>query len=138
MYQNSKKLVLVSAIFALVTEASKKNDIILDWVPCIHYLLRLHKEKKNKIRALIKSGNEINTMKPAYALELGLRVYQTDVRAQKINGSIFKIFEMILASFQVENKFKKAQFFQETFLLANISIKVYLQIPFLTFRDAHI
>ena len=30
---------------------------------------------------------------------------------QKIDGSIFEIFEIVLASFQVENKLKKAQFF---------------------------
>lgn len=33
-----KKLVLVLVTSALVTETSKK-DVVLDWVPCFHYLI---------------------------------------------------------------------------------------------------
>ena len=39
MHQASKKLVLVSATFALVTEASQEDVIDLDWVLCICYLI---------------------------------------------------------------------------------------------------
>ena len=38
-------------------------------------------------------------MTPGYALKLGLKIRPTDIGAQKINSSIFKIFEMVLASF---------------------------------------
>ena len=40
-------------------------------------------------------------MTPAYASKLGLRVHRTDVRAQKIDGSILQTFVMVLANFQV-------------------------------------
>ena len=65
MPKTSKKLVLVLATFALVTEANKENNIVLDWVPYIHY----------------NSGSEVNAITSAYALKLGFRVYQTNIGA---------------------------------------------------------
>lgn len=46
-----------------------------------------------------------------YASKLGLKVRHTDVRAQKIDGSILITFGMVLASFQLEDKPEKAYFF---------------------------
>lgn len=40
---------------------------------------------------------------------------------------------MGLKSFQVDNKFKKFQFIQKTFLLANINVKIMLNILFSIF-----
>ena len=77
-------------------------------------------------------------MTPAYASELSLRVYRTDVGAQKIDGSILKIFGIVLASFQMKDKLRKTQFFQETFLLADISTKVVLGMSFFTFSNANV
>ena len=77
-------------------------------------------------------------MSPVYASKLGLKVYHTDVGAQKIDGSTLKIFKMVLASFQVEDKLRRIWFFQETFLLANISAEVVLDIPFLTLSNANV
>lgn len=57
---------------------------------------------------------------------------------QKIDDFIFKMFEMILASFKVEDKFEKTQFFQKTFLFAKLIIKVVLRVLFLTFKNADI
>ena len=48
------------------------------------------------------------------------------------------MFEMVLASFQVENKLKKARFFQKTFLLADINVEMILGMPFLTISNADI
>ena len=45
---------------------------------------------------------------------------------------------MIIAGFQVEDKLNRARFFQESFLLAKISIEVILRMPFLTFSNADI
>ena len=73
-----------------------------------------------------------------YALKLGLKVCSTNVKVQKISISILETFEIILASFQVENTLVKARFFQEIFLSAYLSIEVVLEIPFLTFSNADI
>ena len=77
-------------------------------------------------------------MTPAYTSRLGLQVYRTNIGAQKIDGSTFEIFGMVLASFQLEDKLGRARFFQETFLLADISAEVVLGMPFLTFSNANI
>ena len=77
-------------------------------------------------------------MTPAYASKLGLRVRHTDVRAQKIDSSTLQTFGMVLANFQVEDKLGKTRFFQETFLLANISAEVVLGMPFLTLSNADV
>ena len=45
---------------------------------------------------------------------------------------------MVIASFQIKNKLGRDQFFLETFLLADISMKVVLKIPFFTFSNADI
>ena len=87
---------------------------------------------------MINLGSEVNTMTLAYATKLGLKVYYIDVGAQKIDSSIFETFEIILASFKVEDKFEKIRFFQKTFLLTDISIEVDLSRSFLTFSDANI
>ena len=77
-------------------------------------------------------------MTPGYASKLGLKIRPIDVGAQKIDGSTLLTFGMVLASFRVEDMLGRARFFQETFLLADLSIKVVLQIPFLTFSNANI
>ena len=87
---------------------------------------------------MIDSGSEFNSMIPAYALKLGLKIHHTNVEAQKIDGSTFKTFEIVLANFQVEDKLQRVQFFQKTFLLADISAEVILGMPFLIFSNADI
>ena len=73
-----------------------------------------------------------------YVSKLGLKVRLTNIKTQKIDNFTLKTFEMVLASFQVENKLERPWFFQETFLLANLSMEVVLEIPFLTFNNANI
>ena len=52
--------------------------------------------------------------------------------------SILEIFGIVLTSFYVKNKFGRAQFFQETFLLVEIYVKMVLRMLFLTFNNANI
>ena len=73
-----------------------------------------------------------------YTSKLGLRVCHTDVGAQKIDSSTFQTFRMVLANFKVEDKLRKTRFFQETFLLADISVKVVLSMLFLTLSNADV
>ena len=75
-------------------------------------------------------------MSPAYAKKLGLKTRKTNVRAQKIDGSALKIFGMVIADFQVEDKGDRPRFFQETFLVADIKFKVVLGMPFLKISNA--
>ena len=45
---------------------------------------------------------------------------------------------MVLANFQVEDKLGRARFFQETFVLINISVEIILGMPFLNFNNADV
>ena len=112
--------------------------LTLNWVPCIYYPLHFRKDKKNEVWALINFGSKVNAMTPAYVLKLGLKVRQINVRAQKIDGSTLETFKIVLASFQVKDKLGRAQFFQEIFLLADISVEMVLRILFLTLSNANI
>ena len=120
-----------------VIEASEEEEVALARVPCIHYPLRFQKDT-NKVQALIDTGSKVNTMAPAYASKLGLRVCRTNVGAQKIDGSALETFGIVLASFQMEDKLGRARFFQETFLLADISVEMVLGMPFFTLSNANI
>ena len=77
-------------------------------------------------------------MTPAYAAKLGFQVRKTDIGAQKIDGYTFETFKMVWADFQVEDKLGRARFFEETFLLADISAKVVLGMPYLTLSNADV
>ena len=71
-------------------------------------------------------------------MKLDLKIRPINIKAQKINGLLFKLFKMVLISFQVKNKLKKPRFFKKTFLLANFSIKMILRILFLTLNNINI
>ena len=118
-----------------MTETSKEDDVALQRVPCIYYLIQF---KKKEVPALIDPDNKVNTMIPTYVSRLCFRVHRTDIRAQKIDGSTFKTFGIVLASFQVEDKLEKIWYFRKTFLLADISTKVVLGISFLTLSNADV
>lgn len=75
-------------------------------------------------------------MTPAYAAKLYLKVCYIKVKVEKIDGFTFKTFKIVLAYFQVKDKLKKVCFFYETFLLADITIEMVIEIFFLTFSNA--
>ena len=79
-------------------------------MPCIHYLLYFQNDITG-VKALIDSGSEVNAMTPAYALKLYLKVYPINVGAQKIDVSTLETFEMVTASFKVEDNLRRAWFF---------------------------
>ena len=126
------------ATSASVTEASKETqEVILDRVPCIHYLVQIWKDKGATIWVLIDSGSKVNAITPAYAKQLSLQVSITDVGAQKIDGLLLRTFGMVIAGFQVKDKLDRAQFFQESFPLAETSMEVVLGMLFLVFSNAN-
>ena len=123
------------AIFLLVIEMSKEDDIALERVPYIYYSIWF---KKNEVQALIDSDNEVNAMTPAYTTKQSLKLHHTNIGAQKIDGFTLKTFGMVLANFQIEDKLGKTRFFQETFLLIDINVEVVLSMSFLTLSNIDI
>lgn len=82
--------------------------------------------------------SEINAITIAYITKLGLKVCRINVRTQNINSFSLEIFKMVLASFQIKNKLRKARFFQEIFLLAKINMKMIIEIFFFSFSNKNI
>ena len=139
MFQTAqaKKLVLVLAAFLSVTAAIREawKVRVLNKVPCICYPIQFRKDKNKDVLPLLNSGSKVNAMIPAYTFHLGLIVRMTNVDVHKINESSLAPYSMITTVFQVVNKLGRSRFFQETFLLANISIKVILGKSFFTFSN---
>ena len=123
-----------------MTGASKEAPKmrVLDRVSCICYPVYFRKDKSKDVLALLNSRSEVNAMTPAYVAHLGLKVRMINVGVQKIDGCSLVTYGIVIAAFQVVNKLGCSWFFQETFLLAHISIEVVLGILFLTLSNADV
>ena len=123
-----------------MTDTSRKA--IFERIPCIQYLVQFRRkndENEDKdVKALIDSGSKVNIMHPAYTTRLGLRARKIDVGAQKIDGSHLDTFGIVIADCSIKNKLRRVRFFQETFLLTNIGLKVVMGMLFLTLSKANI
>ncbi len=75
-------------------------------------------------------------MTPAYAKKLGLTTQKTSIGAQKIDGSPPETYSMVSASFSLQDSLRRDQFFEETFLMADTSMEMVLEMPFLTLSNA--
>ena len=75
-------------------------------------------------------------MCPTLTRKLGLHIWKTNIGAQKIDGSIFETFKIVIANFQLEDKDRKPRFFQETFLVVNTKFEVILGMLFLKISNA--
>lgn len=93
---NDKYIVVLSA--KVLASLTKNFALPLERIPCIHHLVRF-KNNQIKIQALLDSNIKVNTMLPAYMAKLSLELQTTDVKTQKIELSILKTFEMVLANF---------------------------------------
>ena len=109
---------------------SKSEYPNLAQVPCIRYSITFWK-KSVSMSALFNLGNEVNAIHPALAQKLGLPIRLTDVGVQKIDGIILETFGIIVIAFSVTDKANRIRFFEETFLVANVSPEVVFEMPFL-------
>ena len=107
----------------------------LAYVPCIRYLINF---KKKSVLALLNLGSEVNTVHPAFTKELGLPIRLTNVGTQKINGTMLETYRIVVTVFSVKDKANQVRFFEETFLVANVSPKVVFEMSFLTLSGADI
>ena len=124
-----KKLVTVLVISTPVIVAREEAVSNLAQVPCIQYPINF---RKNSELPLFDSSSKVNTIYPTFAKELGLPIRPTHVGAQKIDGTTLNIFRMIVAAFAVTNNTNQIKFFEEVFLVANVSPEVVLEMLFFT------
>ena len=90
------------------------------------------------VLALFDSGSEVNAIHPTFARELRFPIKTIDVGAQKIDVIMLDTFEMVVVAFSVTNKANQIRFFEETFLVANVSPEVVLRLLFLTLSSADV
>ena len=130
-----KKLVSVLATSTSTTGAREED---LKCVPYIYYPVQFKNTNEAQVQALIDSGSEVNAIHPTFAKQLGLPIRPTDVEAQKIVGTTLDTYEIVVAAFSVEDKANQVRFFEETFLVANVSPEVVFRMPFLTMSNADV
>ena len=87
---------------------------------------------------MVDSWSKVNAIHPTFAKQLGLPIRPTDVEAQKIDGTTLDTYGMVVAAFSVENKANQVRFFEETFLVANVSPEIVLGMLFLTLSGANV
>ena len=116
---------------------SKSEYPNLARVPCIGYSITFRK-KSVSMSTLFDLGSKVNTIHPTPAWKLGLSVRPTDIRAQKINGTMLDTFGMVVTASSVTDKANHVRFFEETFLVANVSPEVVIGMPFLTLSGADV
>ena len=159
MFLEVKKLLSVSATSKPVTETreemvetdeaieiakidkdGKKSEseyLNLLWVLYIRYSI-IFRKRFVSVSALFDSGNEFNVIYSTLAKELGLPIKPTDIGAQKIDGTMLNTFGMIVTAFLMTNKANRVRYFKETFLVANISLEVVLEMSFLSLSDTDV
>ena len=114
-----------------MTEKKKEK---LERVPCIQYPVIF----KDQTEALLDSKSEVNAMSPAFASQLGLRIWKTNVGAQNINGTTLETYGIVVSTFSLSDKDGQERFFEESFLLANVKPNTVFNILFLTLSNADV
>lgn len=79
----------------------------------VSYILYPIQIEQQLAKALINSNNEVNTMNSDFTIKFGIQIYETKVDAQKIDGLKLDIFDIVIASFFIENKERESCFFKK-------------------------
>ena len=101
----------------------------------IYYLIQV---EQDQIQTLLDRESEVNAINLDYAWKLGLKIWKTNIRAKKMDGSTLKTFGMVNADFQIEDKVNRPRFFQKIFLVINTKFEVILKILFLKINNADV
>ena len=137
MFRASEVRKLVS-VLATSTSTTSTREEALERVPYMQYPVRFKGISKAQGQALIDSKSEVNAIYPTFAKQLSLPIRPTDVGAQKIDGITLYTYEIVVAAFSVEDKANQVRFFEETFLVANVSPEVVLGMSFLILSSADV
>lgn len=90
------------------------------------------------MQALIDSDSKVNAIYANFTEKLGLKVRYINVGTQKIYGPKLNTFDMVIASFLMEDKNRKSQFFKATFLLAYFCMNIALKMLFLNLSNVEV
>lgn len=106
----------------------------LERVSCIRYPVSF----KNQTEVILDPGSDINARSQAFAYQLDLKIWKTNVKAQKIDGTTLETHGIVFSIFSVLDKDSRKRFFEESFLLADVKPDIIFGMPFLTMSNADI
>lgn len=90
------------------------------------------------VLVLFDSNIEVNNIYLIFAKELRLLIKPIGVRTQEIDGITLDTYRIVVATFLLTNKANQEKFFEEKFLVANVSLKVVFKMLFLTLNSINI
>ena len=138
----------VLTTFTLVTENSEEAILVsvkeLEQIMCIQYPIIFlddiiqDSSALDLILALLDLGSEVNAIHPNFAKKLGFVMQTTNIGAQKIDGTTFETFKIVVTAFLVTDQANRIGFFEEIFFVINISLDVVLGMLFFTLSNANI
>lgn len=82
--------------------------------------------------------SEVNSIILAFTTIFSLTTRMKNLEARNLDGSLFKMYSIVLVVFFVPNSPTRVQFFKETFLLAETSIKIVLGMLFLFLSNIYV
>lgn len=124
----------VSAASTLMTEKKTEEKEELERILYVQYSVSF----KNQTKTLLNSGNKVNVISQAFASQLGLKIWKTNVRAQRIDSTTLETYGIVVSTFSVLDKDDRERFFEENFLFANVKLDIVLGMSFLTINNADI
>ena len=117
----------------------KRKALVLEHILSIYHPVRFKKDaNKTQVQAFIDSGSEVIAIYLTLVKELGFSINPIDVEAWRIDGTTPDTYKMLVIAFSVMEKANRVWFFKETFLLANVSPEIVLEMLFLTLSVANV
>lgn len=117
MLQKVQKLVTVLATSASMFETMGKQELRLEQIRGIYNLMTF----KDQTKALLNSKIEVKAMSPIFSCQLGFKVRQNNVKAQKIDGTILKAYGIIVSTLSVSDKDGRERFLKRAFFWLMLS-----------------
>lgn len=93
---------------------------------------------KDQTEVWLNFESKVNIISQAFTLLLGLKIWKTNVKVQKIDGTILKIYWMIVSIFSMLDKNGKKRLFEKSFVLANVKLDVVFEMFFFIMSNADI
>lgn len=106
----------------------------LEQILCFQYFVTF----KDQTLALFDSECEVNAINSTFACQLGPKIQQTNVGAQKINGTTLETYAIVVSIFFILDKDGRERFFEKSFFLTHAKPDIILEMLFLTLSNANI
>ena len=99
------------AVLATSMSMTEKMEEELERISYIWYFVTL----KDWTEALLNLKSEVNAMSQAFTSQLELKIQKTNIKAQKIDGTILNTYAFIVSIFFMSNKDDRERFFEKSF-----------------------